>query len=255
MDRPRVLVAGSCVARDTVEAMRGEVDLLAYVARQSWISAVSPTTALLRPTLASPFQQRMVDSDLGSGLGDVLRSHADDVDLLLIDLTDERLGVLDLPDGSSVTWSQELRESGAVDDAVDVGALAGFPQVLEFGTQAHRARFASAADTIVALLEELDLVQRTLQLHTPWAPRTSAGEPVRGYMGRPSTTWNPVVAEYAGMLASRGVATVELPADLALNSPAHRWGTAPYHYTDEAYAFLTEHIRRRLEVPPRVTAR
>lgn len=242
MRRTRVFIAGSCVARDTIETMRADVDLLAYVARQSWISAVSPPTRLLQPTLTSRFQQRMVDEDLGSTLLDRLREHADRIEVLLLDLTDERLGVLELPDGSRVTWSQELRESEAVPQAKEDGALRGDVPVVEFGTPRHRELWAEAAERVVATLAEGGLLERTLLLDVPWAARTSAGTPIRGYQGRPVEEWNPIVADYAAVLTGLGVRSLTLPADLAVGADDHQWGQAAYHYADAAYAHLRDGI-------------
>lgn len=116
---PRVMIYGSCVARDTVEAAAGSVELVRYVARQSLISVGSDASAHL-PTelgLDSPFQARMVTADFLGSLGADLTEVGKDVDRLLWDLADERHGVYRFRDGTIATRSVETMRSEALLEA------------------------------------------------------------------------------------------------------------------------------------------
>lgn len=241
----RVLIAGSCVSRDTLAVMSArEVELVQYMARQSWLSAVAPPSTLLRPSLPSPFQQRMVDADLASGLLPTLESSATTIDVLLIDLTDERLGVVDLPDGGCATLSAELKTSGALHAAVDEGRLPLRPVACEFGTPEHEERFAAAAKAVAGRLGELGLLERTLVLNTPWARRTEDGDPVRGFLGRSVVSWNTMMARYVAFVRGRGLTVHDMPRRVAVAASDHKWGVAAYHYAPSAYADLRGAIIR-----------
>src|SRR5699024_12045615 len=62
---------------------------------------------------SSAFQKRMVTSDLkGNGVARIVK-HADDLDLVLVDLVDERRGYWLFPDGTSMTNSLEVESCGA----------------------------------------------------------------------------------------------------------------------------------------------
>src|SRR5690606_3435896 len=98
------------VSRDTFELLdTSRYSLLAYVARQSLISALGPATPLAVPLAElSPFQRRMVEGDIGSDLRSRLAAAARNTDLLLWDLTDERLGIYRMPDGGFVTRTPDV---------------------------------------------------------------------------------------------------------------------------------------------------
>ncbi|WP_442859273.1 DUF6270 domain-containing protein [Arthrobacter sp. CAN_A1] len=129
---PRVLIFGSCVWRDAFKRLDGSFNLVEYVARQSVISSASAPTKLLGTgNLTSAFQIRSVRNDHRSSLFAELSSAAVTTDLLLMDLVDERLGVVNLSDDTWVTYSAELVRSGALD------SLPEHPTVLKFGTDRH----------------------------------------------------------------------------------------------------------------------
>ncbi|MBP2216305.1 hypothetical protein H4V95_001512 [Arthrobacter sp. CAN_C5] len=77
--------------------------------------------------LASGFQNRSMSGDLQSNLLPTLRRNAATTDLLLVDLTDERLGVARLADKSFVTRSKELLRTKRLD------LLADKPVRFDFG--------------------------------------------------------------------------------------------------------------------------
>ena len=100
----RITVYGSCVARDAAREMekRGW-----SVARQSLISAGRPADVgdVDLSLLPSPFARRSFLSDMVGNLEAQLTSVAARTDLLLWDLTDERLGVLETAPRAFLTRS------------------------------------------------------------------------------------------------------------------------------------------------------
>ena len=108
MTAGRITVYGSCVARDVAGEMeqRGW-SVERYIARQSLISAGCPAgvgdvdLSLLR----SSFARRSFLSDMVGNLEAQLTAVASYTDLLLWDLTDERLGVLETSPGAFLTLS------------------------------------------------------------------------------------------------------------------------------------------------------
>ncbi len=103
----RVLIYGSCVTRDAVEFWDAEqLEMAGYVARQSLISAAAPPSDAEQfrlSQISSSFQRRMLRGDVESSLLPTLEECRDDYDVILWDLTDERNGVQQLPDGGWVT--------------------------------------------------------------------------------------------------------------------------------------------------------
>ena len=105
----KIAIFGSCVSRDTAEFMP-EAEVVAYVARHSVTSLESPhgTNGIDLSDLTSAFQKRMVTSDLkGTGLERIVKN-AKDLDVVLLDLVDERRGFWKFPDGTTMTNSLEI---------------------------------------------------------------------------------------------------------------------------------------------------
>lgn len=94
-----VAIYGSCVSRDVLR-VHPVAPVAAYAARSSWVSALTPPVA--EPDadigLASDFQARMVRDDFASTAPAAL----DAGDALLLDLTDERFGVIEYGGASSL---------------------------------------------------------------------------------------------------------------------------------------------------------
>lgn len=234
----RLGVLGSCVGRDMAE-LYPECRVVFYVARQSWISATSPPVeGVSSIELPSAFQRRMVAGDLASNALDVIGRHAHDLDALVIDLVDERLGVVPLVGGGFATDSQELKESGLKE------LLQASSPDLELGDDDHFDLWARAAHRVADRLRELELLDRSVVLRTPFASTTRHGVAVSPFMQVEADDWNEAYERYFATLTELGFTVVSLPQDLALGDEGHRWGLSPYHYVEDAYAWLISEVRR-----------
>lgn len=222
----RTLVIGSCVSRDTFTHLPSDqYALVEYVARQSLVSAFSPPVTLLEPpTMASHFQQRMVRWDYSSHLPNVLTTCAGAVDLVLWDLTDERLGFYVLPDDTVVTRTVDLIAAEA-DGPVDEAGI-----FIEFGSDAHFEMWSDAASLFVEAVAEHHPTARLQLLALPWAEFTDTDEPTPTSFGLSAIKANQLYRRYYDFVTQlRGVAIVGRNAFTRASS-AHRWGIAPFHY-------------------------
>ncbi|MGO2016623.1 MAG: DUF6270 domain-containing protein [Brevibacterium aurantiacum] len=161
----KIAIFGSCVSRDTVEFMP-EAEVVAYVARHSVTSLESPhgTAGIDLSDLTSAFQKRMVTSDLkGSGIERIVK-HAGDLDVVLLDLVDERRGFWKFPDGTTMTNSIEVESCGAARTARREGA-----RLIEFGTDEHFTRWSKGFATLIKELRAAGLWEKTILLDIEWA--------------------------------------------------------------------------------------
>jgi hypothetical protein len=229
-----LMIYGSCVSRDPFEELGSDYTLLGYVARQSMISSLSRPTELLNgETLGSAFQNRSLDGDLKSNLLPTLRRHGQDIDLLVIDLTDERLGVLRLQDGSYVTRSAELVKSGRLD------GVAGKYRRIEPATEEHWTLWESAANRLFSALTAMGLQDKTLVLNTPWAQLTEHGEPVPPFRDSSrDAELNAYLAECCAHIRSLGYTVATLPPELRLSESGHKWGASPFHFAAAARQWI-----------------
>lgn len=238
--RPRVLVYGSCVARDTVEfAAADSVDLRGYVARQSLISVNDDASVHLPEALEieSKFQERMIRADFAGNLLSRLSDMAGEIDVLLWDLADERHGVHRFADGTIVTRSIDTIR------AESVAAVLEATEHIPFGSDEHFALWRAQVDTFDERLRELSLFDRTVVLDVPWALRTTEGKTTPWSMGVRAGDANKHYQRYYDYLRQTGHHMVELPAEIVLADPDHRWGLAPFHYTPEVYREVLWQLR------------
>ncbi|MBI9114613.1 DUF6270 domain-containing protein [Sanguibacter suaedae] len=235
----RTAIYGSCVSRDTFEYLdQDRFTLVRYIARQSLISAFSPPSpvpAEWLERLDSPFQRRMLADDFASSLPTFLQEHGNDIDLLLWDLTDERLGVYELPDGRYVTRSVEGIQCG-VDERLGEEARS-----VPLGSPEHLRLWGAALNALTVLVADLPRRPQVLVVAPPWAEHDSEGNPAPSSFGLHAEQANVAYEPYVD--AARRLGTVLTMDDhLTETSADHPWGIAPFHYAKAVYARLARQI-------------
>ena len=234
----RITVYGSCVARDAAREMeqRGW-SVERYIARQSLISAGRPADVgdLDLSLLRSSFARRSFLSDMVGNLEAQLTAAASYTDLLLWDLTDERLGVLETAPGTFLTRSTE---------ALTAGLYEGLPaRFLELGTAEHLHLWRPALLRFHSLLERLDLASRTILINVPWATRTTSGTPTVPSWGQTAMEANWVMTRYVDLVRQEtDLRILQVPDELVVADDAHRWGAAPFHYAASLYSWVAEEL-------------
>lgn len=161
----RIAIFGSCVSRDTCEFIP-DASVVAYVARQSVTSLDFPhgIEGMNLGEFDSPFQRRMVLSDLrGTGIKQVTKG-AEDVGLVLIDLVDERRGFWLYPDGTSMTNSLEIEASGVAGQAKFDGA-----RLVQFGSDEHFDAWKKGFEILNTALKDAGMQEKTVLLDLEWA--------------------------------------------------------------------------------------
>ena len=161
----RIAIFGSCVSRDTCEFIPNS-NVVEYVARQSVTSLGLPRRQpdIDLSVLSSEFQKRMVASDLeGSGAKRIV-DRAEDIDLVLVDLVDERRGFWQFTDGTTVTNSMEAEACGVRELATKSGA-----HLVEFGTDEHYSHWVRGFNSLFASLATAGLADKTVFLDIEWA--------------------------------------------------------------------------------------
>ena len=237
--RMRVTVYGSCVARDTVDlAGSDHFDVVAYVARQSLLSADHDASEHFpaEVEISSDFQRRMMTGDFAGNLEERLAEAAPETDVLLWDLADERHGVHVFDDGSVVTRSIDIVRAPEVLSVVE-GA-----RHIPFGTDEHFELWAPQAETLHGRLQELELLSRTVVLRVPWALVTTEGKTTPWSMGTNAREANAAYHRYYEHLAQLGFRILELQPLGVLADPEHRWGLAPFHYTQDVYEEIVQRV-------------
>jgi hypothetical protein len=237
-----MLIYGGCVTRDTYEGIKADHKLLAYVSRQSLISASSrPTKLLVAVPPTDGFESRNFNGDISSSLYGVLERFAATADLFVFDLVVERLGVLRLPDNTFVTRSAALAKSGQLE------RLSTGPRSYRFGTEGHFRTWEVAARKFIAHLTQTGLLRKTLLIETPWAKTKDNGEELPRFRNMDPLEANDIYERYYAVMRDLGVSSVRLPLEMAVSTDTHRWGAAPYHYVPAAYDWMRDRLLERVE--------
>lgn len=235
-----VLIYGSCVSRDTFEYLdQGSYRLERYIARQSLISAFSAPTSINSKDLSrlqSDFQRRMVRDDFLGSLKSDLIEFGDRSDIMLWDLTDERYGVWDLGGGRYVTRSVELIASG-IDARLETQA-----KLVPFGSRRHLKLWTTALRAFAEAMRDSAFSRPPILIAPRWAHQDENGHPISSPIGLDLSRANQLLEKYTRK-AGR-IQKVTTQSDSIRAGLDHRWGVAPYHYTEAVYDELARDVAK-----------
>ena len=210
-----------------------------YIARQSWISAFSePTDPPSVPSkLSSKFQQRMIEEDFRSSLSERLAGEAGDVDAILVDLVDERYGIVPTRAGY-VTNSYELRNSGWK-KVVATG------EVITFASPAHLELWTAAANRLIATFEALGVIDKVRLIDTKYAARTDNGEDFGSRALTPARR-NAQFEPYYAHLRETNLNRIVMPDSVTIADSQHKWGVEPFHFVSGYYELMADMLESSL---------
>ncbi|WP_230947711.1 DUF6270 domain-containing protein [Burkholderia territorii] len=241
--KPKLLIHGSCVSRDAFtdrfpQAERYE--LAGYLARSSLGTAFSSGVVenVDFDAIASPFQRRMVQSDVEHGLTAVL--DGGQFDFLLVDLIDERFNVFVDEHGACCTVSGELLSSG-----FDSGKRRG--TVIKPFTDAFFERWEAGWRQLVAKLSAQGRLDRLIVNEVYWSSACSDGTDFSpAYSHDDIAQANAFLSrQYARMREDLDDAQfLHFESALLVGAVDHQWGKSPFHYVTGYYTHLLECLDR-----------
>ena len=151
---------------------------------------------------------------------------------LLIDLTDERGGFFKSEEGGVVSNTPDSPAATLLRD--------GAPdwRHLRFGSLGHAVEFTTAAEALQKALVSLDVWQDTVVLANEWAETFPDGTLTPQSYRMLASQANAEYADYYGLLKTTGWNVAVPDMDSPMADPAHKWGPAPFHYTDPYYSSM-----------------
>jgi hypothetical protein len=238
--KSKILICGSCVSRDAFNPdfpLAEEFEVVDYVARSSLATALSEgrVEGINFDAIESPFQRKMVISDVQHGLREVLRRS--EYDVLILDLIDERFDLFVSEKNAICTLSNELVSSGFRAEkepgVVIKSASEDFFRLWEKGWE--------------RLVGELRSTYSLDKLHVNkifWAESITDGtnflpsygdldvERANAFLARLYSRMREDIADAQFLVFNKNVFQ---------GAPHHRWGKSPFHYVDEYYmTFLSK---------------
>jgi hypothetical protein len=244
--RKDVFIVGSCVTRDAFELAGHGYSIADYVARSSFacsmLSEAFPVSIEALDTagaVESNWQRRMVEIDLSRGLAGRLRAmQAPSDTLLVVDFIDERFHLYSL-NGALATGSVELQRTRIEDN---------FPGVTKIrsGTDEHFALWQTGFHRFVTEARSLGIEPIVNRVH--WASRSSDGTPFREpaeYIAAADA----YLERLYGVADALGVPSIDYGGTAFVATSSHKWGLAPFHYTEEVYARFLDQLGRFAALP------
>jgi hypothetical protein len=242
----RVWILGSCVSRDALNEAGGGFELAQYWARTSLASAFCArgVEGVELDRIASAFQRRMVEGDVGKLLPDQL--HIAKADVFLVDFIDERFDLFEGPGGGVCTLSNELASSGFRSEA---------GELIASGSDEFFWRWEQGWRALVAALRHKGELHK-LRLHQAyWSSKKEDGTGfLPSYPDGYVTAANAFLARLHAR-ASEDVPSaqvIECPSELMVGAVEHRWGPSPFHYVAGYYRDFMRRLRDSLPVAPSV---
>jgi hypothetical protein len=224
----RVFVYGSCATRDAFELVAHDHSLIGYVCRSSFGSAFAPRPFALsleqldpEGRITSPFQARMVRTDLAKGLASQLRARGPG-DTVVVDLIDERFPLIEWQ-GTLATHSASLTAARA---------LAHWPELrlIPPKAEAHVDHWQQGLAEFARITHETGF--RVVLNAVLWAERDTQGQDFPAALVEASNTH--LRRLQAAFQAGVPCQTISPPLDL-LADPQHKWGRAAFHYALPVY--------------------
>lgn len=241
-DAPRrasVFIVGSCVTRDAFELAGHGYTIVDYVARSSFACSMlgepfpfGMAALDKQGEVKSNWQRRMVEIDLSRGLRSRLQKVPNPADtLLVVDFIDERFNLYSLR-GALATGSVELQRTGIEDNIPGITCIRA-------GTDQHFALWRDGFRAFVARARALGMTP--IVNRARWASASQDGTPFREPADYIAASNRYLDRLYAAADAL-GVRSIDYADTAFVATSDHKWGLAPFHYTQEVYARFLDQL-------------
>lgn len=242
-------IFGSCVSRDGFELQdkNGNYDFLdpiKYYARYSISRLNFPSFEdgnKISEKLLSSFQRKIVQFEFSNSL--ISDLEATDFDYFIIDLIDERFGLLELESGKFVTFSDELKRTG-----IDTTQLR---KINVFDDEFYDL-WKSGVDILFNKLKELGKLDRVIINDVLWSYKLENGQLLtehpekKGLKLSDIEQYNQLLLKqyaYLDTFKIEGVRNIGYASNIFVSSLNHKWGISSFHYVDSVYAYFIERLK------------
>jgi hypothetical protein len=222
---------------------KDQIVLADYFARSSIASIASNPYCLnddYYTRIASEFQRRMVKRDLTKTFLDEIADRKD-FDFILLDLIDERFDLYEASPGSMLTLSTEFMGSGFLSAADRSGSLR-----IRSGSERHRELWKSGVKRLFTILAGHNIASRVVVNKVFWANQTEDGTPLPAKDLRQRDAANSLLAWMYEELEKYVPESrwITFPETVLRGNPNHRWGIAPFHYSNAYYHDAVSQLKR-----------
>lgn len=237
----RTFIHGSCVSRDLLTLLADHgFELSHYSPRQSLIPLLGAVpdlvNALDTTRLTSRFQRRAAEGSITADVGRELDKRHANVDIVLWDITDERLGVYEV-DGGYVTRTIELFNSGLDKSLQAVG------RHIAFATDEHFDLWTRGVRIWAEQLRRRGLADRVVVVAPPWAAQFTDGTPTPPSTGVSAQLHEELATGYYDAIARELPQARFVGRTLETRSSVNmKWGQSPFHFDGPTYNAIASQV-------------
>lgn len=248
MSEVAISIFGSCVTRDVFEIdkeLAAKFEIKTYIARQTIVSSLSKPLSCDESDikLDSAFQRRMVLSDLRKDAFKQFRK--DKSRFIVIDLIDERLGMLELQ-GSVVTQSSELINSGYTNGLKTARIRMNFSKgEYMVGSKSLRDYCRKFCNKLRFIYPQKNIIiHRALGVSSYYDETRSVVDFPEDQIKKCETMNKQLNFMYDALEEFLPKASVINTAGRFHGDCAHKWGLSIVHYEPDYYKFVLNELRR-----------
>lgn len=241
MQKVKVLLFGSCVSRDALE-LNGfaDMELIEYFARSSiaGVGTAACDREVSLDNVESNFQRRILGYELNKSFADVVVST--DFDVLLVDLIDERFGLLVSEDENTVfTLSNEMLKT-------DVKSVYEGLEVVLPLSQRYYELWLGGWERLVDILSHHGCLHKLRVSQALWASQDSTGVTFdamyrKGWIEKNNQFLMRMYERMAQDLSSTQF--VQFTKESVVADANHKWGRSPFHYMPQVYMKIIASIK------------
>lgn len=235
----KVFIIGSCVTRDafTKTLLINEFSLVKYIARTTLARLVSGSATISEKNIniSSAFQKRMIMFDLSNKLIDVLKlsTNINEVDFFILDLVDDRFGLIEFSEDVYVTSSDEFRKARLI--------VTKEAKKIRGNSVLYRQLWEAGLKQILEIIPKEKIIINDVH----WASHTESGR-LLSSPERISFCEDIITGLYD--IAKKYIPEsnfVNYPNDIFVGADNHKWGRSPFHYGQPVYDYFINFLRKQ----------
>lgn len=239
-----VFIIGSCVTRDafTPDLLRDEFVIKRYWARTS-LARFKSGVGSIHPdeiNVSSKFQKKMIANDINNQLFEEIKVvSTEPIDFIILDLVDDRFGLVEFKEGVYITNSDELRAAKLLNTRE--------AQKIAPNSEEYRSYWEAG---LIELLKHFPK-EKIIINNVYWSRETELGE---GVSSPERIAFCEAVVGGLYEIARKYVPEenfVNYPSGIFVADSKHRWGKSPFHYTQPVYDYLIDYLRRHASIAAR----
>lgn len=232
-------ILGSCISRDVfLPTYKEDIGSIGYYPRTSFARLALESVDLIPEldNLSSPFQRKIVKQDMKLDVLETLLTT--DFDYILIDLIDERYGLIKYRN-TFITNSYEVNMSGILGDVSKL-------EKIEAGSDKFYSLWEKGFEIFINYCKENNLLDKVVVNKVYWASMLDDASPIPNFDKKKIIANNSILDSLYSIIQKYIPESnfIIYPKSYFVAKKDHKWGIMPFHYVDSFYRHTYEELNK-----------